>query len=288
MGLRDLLRPVEALGALDAPADWLIERVARLTGDPVKSLLAGTWLGHPLHPMLTDLPVGLLTGATIVDLVGGEGGGDIADALTVLGLLSVLPTAVTGLSDWADTVDTDKRLGLVHALANAGASVLFAAAVVSRRGGSRAGGRLFGLAGLGVLSASGYIGGHLVFARGLGVDHTVFEEAPADWTRVAREDQIADDTPMLVNAAGYGILLHRHAGVIRALADRCTHAGGPLNEGEVGADLCVTCPWHGSRFRLADGAVVQGPATAPAPAFDVRVADGNVEVRRRPAEGSAG
>ncbi|MDQ6856874.1 MAG: Rieske (2Fe-2S) protein, partial [Candidatus Dormibacteraeota bacterium] len=246
-----------------------------------KDLLSGTFLGHALHPVLTDIPVGALTLASAFDLFGGEAGGSTADALTVLGLLSVPPTAIAGLSDWADTVDAERRLGLIHALANAGSSVLYLAALVCRRSGNRGTARLFSTAGLGVLSASGYIGGHLVFARGLGVDHTVFDEAPTDWTRVAREADLELDSPVLVRAGGYGVLLHSHAGTIHAIAARCTHAGGPLDEGEVDDDLCVTCPWHGSRFRLTDGSVVRGPATAPQPAFEVQIVDGNVEVRLR-------
>ena len=280
MGLRDLLRGLEGLQALDPLGDWLGTRVASVTDRAaVKGVLSGTWLGHPVHPVLTDVPIGLFTGAALVDLLGGEEGAGAADLLTVMGLLAVVPTAATGLSDWADTVGPEKRLGLLHALANAGGAALFAGAVLSRRGGNRRVARLFTLAGLGALTAGGYIGGELVFTHGIGVDHTVFDELPGDWTRVAREGQIADDAPTLVSAAGYGVLLYRHDGVIHALADRCSHAGGPLHEGEVDEDLCVSCPWHGSRFRLSDGSVVRGPATAPQPAFEVRVSEGNVEVR---------
>ena len=282
MQLRDALRPLTGLDALDPLADWLGAAVSRLVTGRAKSALSGTWLGHPLHPALSDVPIGLLASATLLDLVGGRDAEDAVDALTVAGILSVVPTAAAGLSDWADTVGEERRVGLVHALANAGGTTLFAAALLTRRAGARGMGRLLGLAGLGAYGAAAYLGGHLVYGRGIGVDHTVFEEAPADWTRVAREDQLDDDAAVLASAAGYGVLLHRHAGVIRAIADRCTHAGGPLHEGEVDSDLCVTCPWHGSRFRLADGAVVRGPATSPQPAFDVRVSDGNIEVRLRP------
>ena len=283
MQLRDTLRPLTGLDGLDPLAEWLSGAVAGLVTGRAKSLLSGTWLGHPVHPVLTDLPIGLFAGATILDLVGGRESEGAVDALTVAGILSVVPTAVTGLSDWADTVGEERRVGLVHALANAGGTTLFSAALLTRRAGARGTGRLLALAGLGAYAAAAYLGGHLVYGRGIGVDHTVFDEAPADWTRVAREDQLEDDKPVLASAAGYGVLLHRHAGVILAIADRCNHAGGPLHEGEVDADLCVTCPWHGSRFRLADGGVVQGPATAPQPAFEVRVSEGNVEVRLRPA-----
>jgi nitrite reductase/ring-hydroxylating ferredoxin subunit/uncharacterized membrane protein len=282
MGVRDLVRPFEDMDYLDPLGEWLSGAVTRLVGSgPIKSGLSGTWLGHPVHPLLTDVPIGLFAGATLLDLVGGERADDVTDAMTVLGLLAVTPTAVTGLSDWADTVGPERRLGLVHALANLGGSGLLAAAVLSRRAGNRAVAHVFNLAGMGVIAMGGYIGGHLVFARGIGVDHTVFDEAPTEWTRVAREDEIAADTPVLVSAAGYGVMLYRHGGVIHAIADRCTHAGGPLHEGEVDEDLCVTCPWHGSRYRLADGSVTRGPASAPQPSFAARISEGVIEVRLR-------
>jgi nitrite reductase/ring-hydroxylating ferredoxin subunit/uncharacterized membrane protein len=279
VGIRDLVRPLEAWAFLDPASEWLSAKVNGLLGGTAKTLLSGTPLGHPLHPALTDLPVGALTAATVMDVLGGDAGGSAADALTVLGLLSVAPTALSGASDWADTTGAERRLGLIHALANAGSSALYLAALLSRRGGNRGVARLFSLAGLGVLAASGYIGGHLVFARGIGVDHTVFDEAPQEWTRVAREGDLVAGTPLLARAAGYGVLLYSHAGTVHAIAARCTHAGGPLDEGEVDEDLCVTCPWHGSRFRLADGSVARGPATAPQQLFDVQTLDGNIEVR---------
>ncbi len=282
MKLGDLVRPLERWAALDSAADWLGSTAGSVLGSgSVKSVLSGTWLGHPLHPALTDLPIGFLTAATVADLFGGEGGASAADALTAVGLVTVAPTAAAGISDWVDTVGAERRVGFIHALANVGASTLFLAALLSRRGGNRAASRLFSVAGLGVLNASGYLGGHLVFTAGIGVDHTVFDEPPLEWTKVARESDLADDTAQLMWAQGYGVMLYRHAGTIHAMADRCSHAAGPLHEGEVGQDLCVTCPWHGSRFRLSDGSVMRGPATAGQPVFDARVRDGNVEVRRR-------
>lgn len=283
MAVRDLVRPIEEMEYLDPLGEWLSGAVSRLVGGrgALKSALSGTWLGHPVHPLLTDVPIGLFAGATLLDLFGGERADDVTDAMTVLGLLAVTPTAVTGLSDWADTVGAERRLGLVHALANAGGSSLLAAALLSRRAGNRTVAHAFTLAGIGMISIGGYLGGHLVFGRGIGVDHTVFDEAPSEWTRVAREAEIAADTAVLVSASGYGVMLYSHGGVIHAIADRCTHAGGPLHEGEVDEDLCVTCPWHGSRYRLADGSVTRGPASAPQPSFEVRVSEGIVEVRLR-------
>jgi nitrite reductase/ring-hydroxylating ferredoxin subunit/uncharacterized membrane protein len=282
MSIRDLLRPLQDWGLLDPAGEWLSTKITRLTSvGPVKSVLSGTWLGHPLHPLLTDVPVGALVAATVVDTFGGEDGAAASDALTVVGLLATAPTIASGLSDWADTVGPERRLGMIHGLANVGAASLYLGALLNRRAGNRAAARLLSAAGLGALSAGGYIGGHLVFGRGLGVDHNVFDEAPTDWTRVAREDDLQADTSVRVQAGGYGVLLHSHAGVVHAIAARCSHAGGPLEEGEVDDELCVTCPWHGSRFRLADGSVVRGPASAPQPAFEVRSSEGNIEVRLR-------
>lgn len=282
MGIRDLMRPMQGWEVLDPAGEWLSGKVNQLLGaGSLKSALSGTWLGHPLHPLLTDVPIGALAAATVIDVLGGEDGAVASDTLTVLGLLGVAPTALSGLSDWADTVGPERRLGMIHALANVGASTLYLAALLSRSGGNRAITRLFRVAGLGALSAGGYIGGHLVFARGIGVDHTVFDEAPADWTRVARETDLHPDTPVLARAGAYGILLYSHAGTVHAIAARCSHAGGPLEEGEVDEELCVTCPWHASRFRLTDGTVVRGPASSPQPSFEVRMSEGNVEVRAR-------
>jgi nitrite reductase/ring-hydroxylating ferredoxin subunit/uncharacterized membrane protein len=282
MGIRDLMRPLQGWELLDPAGEWLSSKVNELVGaGALKSLLSGTSLGHPLHPLLTDVPVGALTAATVIDILGGEDGASASDALTIVGLLAVAPTALSGLSDWADTVGPERRLGLIHALANVGGSTLYVAALVSRRTGNRRVARLLSAAGLGVLGAGGYIGGHLVFARGIGVDHTVFDEAPADWTPVAREGDLQPDTPLLVRARGYGVLLYSHAGTVHAIAARCTHAGGPLQEGDVDDELCVTCPWHGSRFRLTDGSVARGPASSPQPSFEVQISEGNLEVRVR-------
>jgi len=282
MGIRDLMRPMQGWEVLDPAGEWLSGKVNQLLGPgSLKSALSGSWLGHPLHPLLTDVPIGALAAATVIDVLGGEDGASASDTLTILGLLGVAPTALSGLSDWADTVGPERRLGMIHALANVGATTLYLAALLSRSGGNRTIPRLFRVAGLGALSAGGYIGGHLVFARGIGVDHTVFDEAPADWTRVARETDLHPDTPVLARAGAYGILLYSHAGTVHAIAARCSHAGGPLEEGEVDEELCVTCPWHASRFQLTDGTVVRGPASSPQPSFEVRMSEGNVEVRAR-------
>jgi nitrite reductase/ring-hydroxylating ferredoxin subunit len=128
------------------------------------------------------------------------------------------------------------------------------------------------------LAASGHLGGHLSYARGVGVDQTVFEPAIDDWTDVAAEADVTEGALVGGQAGTTAVLVTRRDGVLHALADRCSHRGGPLHEGEL-EDGCVTCPWHGSRFALADGSVVRGPAAYPQPVYEVRTEAGRILVR---------
>ena len=275
----------ERLAALE-PLDAAAKPIAKFVRDTipkgdVKDALSGTWLGHALHPVLQLLPLGTWTSAVVLDLIGGEDGETSADKLIGTGLLTALPTFVTGWNDYADTEpasDSARRIGLVHAGANGVGATLFLSSLLARGRGSRGKGKLLALAGMGALGAGGWLGGHLSYAEGVGVDVTAFEEYPQDWTRVCDEADLADGQPRRVEADGVPLVAVRDGGAVRVLADRCTHRGGSLSEGEV-ADGCVTCPLHGSVFRLADGSVERGPAAYPQPALDVRVRDGAVEVR---------
>ena len=177
-----------------------------------------------------------------------------------------------------DTEGAEKRLGLAHAAANYTALGLYTGSWLARRRGKHARGVSLALAGSSVLTVGGWLGGHLSYALGVGVDTTAFQQLPTDWVDVAAESDVTD-SPAEFDAAGVPVLLVRDGGQVRALADRCTHRGAPLHEGEI-SDGCVVCPWHDSTFRLDDGSIERGPATRPQPAFDVRVADGRVSVRR--------
>jgi nitrite reductase/ring-hydroxylating ferredoxin subunit/uncharacterized membrane protein len=269
------------LEALDAPAKRLAKVVrSALPGGPVKDVLSGTFLGHPLHPLLTDLPIGSWTSALMLDWVGGPESRTGARRLIAAGILAAIPTAAAGYSDWADTEvssPTVRRTGIVHAAANVTALGFFTASYLARRGGR--GGRVLALTGAGALAAGGHLGGHMSFAEGVGVNQTAFEEGPGDWTPTVTEDELAAGRPVCARAGDVNVLIVRDGDGIHALDDRCTHRGGPLHEGEV-ADGCVTCPWHGSRFRLTDGSVERGPASSPQPLYETRVSDGRVEVRR--------
>jgi nitrite reductase/ring-hydroxylating ferredoxin subunit/uncharacterized membrane protein len=273
---------IERARQLDRTADTLTKAIRTvLPAGAVKDLLSGTPIGHSLHPMLTDLPIGAWTSSVALDWVGGRKAGPAADKLILLGILAAVPASLTGASDWGDTESKERRLGLVHAAANTLALGLYCGSLLERRRGRRMRGRALSLAGAGAVGIGGYLGGHLVFARGLGVDRTAFESRPHDWTDAAAEADVIEGTPLGVQVRGVGVLIARDAGELRVLADRCTHRGAPLHEGEQ-RNGCIVCPWHQSIFRLTDGAVMQGPATTPAPRYDIRVRDGRVEVRVPP------
>lgn len=268
------------LEVLDGPAKRVAKTVrAVLPAGPVKDVLSGTPLGHPAHPALTDVPIGSWTSAVVLDLIGGSDSRTAARRLVAVGILAALPTAASGYSDWADSEmssDTVRRTGLVHAASNVAALGLFTASYLARRRGD--GGRLLALAGAGAMTVGGHLGGHLSFVEGVGVNQTVFAKGTGDWTPTVAEDELAEGKPVCVRAGDVDVMIVRDADGLHALDDHCTHRGAPLHEGEV-ADGCVICPWHGSRFRLADGSIVQGPAVTPQPLYETRVVDGRVEVR---------
>lgn len=248
---------------------------------PVKDLLSGTWLGHPLHPMLTDVTIGAWTSALALDIFGGKSGSRGADTLIGIGVLSALPTALSGLSDLADFgTEHERALGAAHALGNITATALFAASYVARKTGSRGVGVLLSLAGAAMMTGGAYLGGHMTFRRSIGVDHTALEWRVDDWTPVCDEGELAEGEAKLVDAGGNDVMLYRNGSTICALADKCMHAGGPLHEGTV-ENGRVTCPWHASMFNLADGSLARGPATAPQPSYETRVQGGKIEVKAR-------
>ncbi|WP_369154274.1 Rieske 2Fe-2S domain-containing protein [Streptomyces sp. R02] len=274
-----LLDALERDPGRDQLIDALGRRVRALPLGRVRDVLHGTWLGHPVHPMAIHLPIGSWMSAAVLDLKPGRS--RQADLLVALGLAGAVPAAATGLTDWAELHREQQRVGLVHAVANTAAVGLYGVSLVMRLTGRGRAGRALGYLGLTAVGAGGLLGGHLAYRQAAGVNHA--EEVPHvvsdGWHRVGGVDEfpageavrcVVDDVPVLV--------VRETGGEVHALAERCSHLAGPLSEGTV-ADGCVQCPWHGSVFRLSDGWNVEGPATAPQPAFDTRVVDGHVEVR---------
>ena len=278
-----LTRAVERLSAderLDQVADPAADTIrGALDRQPAKDFLSGTWLGHPLHPLLTDLPIGFWTSAFTLDLVGGRRTRRAATQLVAWGVVSAVPTALSGAADWGDTTGPARRIGLVHAAANSTALVCYAASWWARVRGRHGRGVALGLAGATAATVGGYLGGHLLQALGVGVDHTATARPPSEWTRVATPDEVTE-RPRRVLAGEAPVIVLRQRGAVVALDARCPHRGGPMEEGEV-RDGCITCPWHGSVFRVDDGALVQGPSTVDLPVYECRVTSDEVEVRAR-------
>jgi nitrite reductase/ring-hydroxylating ferredoxin subunit len=275
---RELVRRLEHFTALDRVTKPVANVVGRLVRPRrVRNLLSGTWLGHPAHPVLTDLPIGAWSMSTLLDM-GGSAMEPAADMLVGLGILSAIPTTATGLNDWSDTIGEQQRVGAVHASANAVALSLYVASLAARRSGRRGTGKALGLAGLGALMVGGYLGGHLSFTRAVNVNHTALEHRPQEWTPVLADAELGEGERRVVFAGEATVLLIRDNSKLYALANTCSHAGGPLNEGEL-VEGCVVCPWHGSSFRLIDGSIVHGPASMPQPIYQTRIRDGKIEVR---------
>jgi nitrite reductase/ring-hydroxylating ferredoxin subunit/uncharacterized membrane protein len=282
--IAERIERLEALDRVSEPLQTAVRNAVPPQSD-LKDLLSGTWLGHPLHPPLTDVVIGTWTSALLLDLLGDERTEAAADRLVAAGILAAVPTAAAGLSDWAELRGGSRRVGTVHALGNTTALVLHVASWTARMRDARGTGRALSALGYGVASFSAWLGGHLSFTRGVGVNQTAFEEAPSDWTPVLDEAELVEGTPIAARANGLGVVLIRKGERLYALADRCSHRGCSLHEGELNDDETLTCPCHGSTFRL-DGSIVKGPATSPQPAYDVRAHDGKLEIRTAPTEPS--
>jgi nitrite reductase/ring-hydroxylating ferredoxin subunit/uncharacterized membrane protein len=282
--LERLIGRIEAASALDPVA----ERIAGLVGTALKSdrltsTVSGTQLAHPLHPALVLLPAGSLLSASYLDARGDQA--DAAQHLVLLGLLSAVPAALTGATDWSYTQGAERRVGLVHAAANATGLILYTGSWFARQQRRHAAGTALALAGAAMLGVGGWLGGHLAYARGVGVDTTAFDRASEEWTDVLAEADLVDDQPTLVYDGKLPVLLVRTGGQLYAIADRCTHRGGPLHEGEF-SDGCIVCPWHSSKFRVTDGQVLAGPATRGQRAYEVRTRYGSIQLRHTDEAGS--
>jgi nitrite reductase/ring-hydroxylating ferredoxin subunit/uncharacterized membrane protein len=281
-------RPVDRLARwapLASAADaWqsVVKKVLESAGPAVVDALHGTPLGHPLHPLLTDVPVGAWTVTAVLDALELAGKDDLAagaDASLAIGIGGAVLAATAGWADWSDADGEAKSLGLAHAGLNAVALGAYAAALLLRRNGNRETGIALGMIGYAFVSAAGYLGGELSFGRGVGVRQTGEPVTPpTDFVTVLDAGELAEGAMHRVEAQGVPVLLYREGETISALSAVCTHAGGPLDEGSV-KDGCVTCPWHGSTFRFSDGAAVHGPAVFPVSRYEARIVQGKIQVR---------
>jgi nitrite reductase/ring-hydroxylating ferredoxin subunit/uncharacterized membrane protein len=273
---QDWLEPVEE--SVQSAVSKAFEQTSR----GVQDALHGVWLGHPLHPVVTDIPVGAWTTALVLDLAcmagAKRGFRDAADTAVGVGLAGSALSAITGLADWKDIKGKDRRAGLVHASLNALVASLYTGSLIARRNRARGLGQALGIAGWGVMLVSAWIGGELVYKYRDGVDQSSQIEPPGDWTELMSESDLPENQLRRAEAKGAKVLLLRRGNRIFAIGETCSHRGGPLSEGKLDGD-CVECPWHGSVFNLNDGSVEHGPATHSQPRYDLRVRDGRIEVK---------
>ena len=270
-GLSDRLQPV-------------VRKAVAGTGRRGTDLLDGVWLGAPLHPALTDVPVGALTAAVTLDGVALATGSRTverqADGALAVSVAGALAAAATGLSDWRYMRGEKRRLAAGHGLLNVVGLVFNATSLGLRLGGRRRAGQFSSAVGFAIAGAAAHLGGELTFGMGVRVNQAQPGAGPRDFAAVLDESQLDGGSMHRVDVAGEAVLVTRSAsGDICAIANTCSHFGGPLAEGEREGDV-VVCPWHGSRFNVCSGDVEGGPAVFPQPRFEARAHDGKVEIRR--------
>lgn len=252
-------------------------------GQQIKNILHGTWLGHPLHVILTDIPIGAWTAGLVFDFLeltsDRKEFAAAADASITIGLIGAAGAAITGLTDWQDVDPPARRVGLVHGLLNVVGTSFFLASRVMRKRKSRSAGRRLAILGYTIATAAAYLGGNLVYEQQIGVDHTSGQKLPDDFEAILPESELPEGKLKRAEHNGIPILLVRRGEHIFALAETCSHLGGPLAEGKLKGNS-VQCPWHGSRFALEDGRVLDGPAVHPQPCLEARVREGQIEVRK--------
>jgi nitrite reductase/ring-hydroxylating ferredoxin subunit/uncharacterized membrane protein len=273
---------------IDERLQKLLDKALYNSGRPgaqkIRNFLNGTWLGEPLHVVLTDVPIGAWTVALACDALGLASRRRefelAADTSVAIGLAGALGAAATGVADWSDVDPPARRLGLLHGLLNLGVTALFTTSLVLRRKKSRTGGRISAAFGYALLAYTAHLGGKMVYEHRVGVDRTDGLPLPEEFVAVMPESELLDNKPTRAIYDGTPLLLVRRGSRIFAMAETCSHFSGPLSEGKL-VDDSIECPYHASRFALEDGRVINGPAVHPQPYMEVRVRNGQIEVRKK-------
>ncbi|MFI5086091.1 MAG: Rieske 2Fe-2S domain-containing protein [Actinomycetales bacterium] len=278
-----LARKLEQARSLD-PAAGLVRDVVRkvLPPGPVRDTLHGVWMGHPVHPLAVQVPLGAWLSASVLDVLPGS---ETAAAVLIgVGVLASGTAALSGVTDFSELHEQQQRVGLVHAVTMDAATALYALSLFRRLTG-RGNGRATALAGLATAVAGGWLGGHMSFTQAAAANHA--EDVPhriePGWHRIAALAELVPGVPQrrLLNDVPLLLVRSSTGEQVRVLSGLCSHLSGPLAEGTVervaGAE-CIVCPWHGSTFDLDSGEPVRGPATAPQSKFETRVIDGTLEV----------
>jgi nitrite reductase/ring-hydroxylating ferredoxin subunit/uncharacterized membrane protein len=289
MPVEDIANSLTEQEWLDVPAKKLQQLIrdaysaAGPVGEGLERFLHGSWLGHPLHPVLTDFPIGTWAAAGLLDVLdmagGGQAMGKAADRAIALGEAFALMAAVAGATDWhVLNGQRTRRAGVAHALFNTTASVLYGASLLARGRGRRGAGRGLSFLGMGTLVAGAYLGGYLAYNLQVGPDHTSDVQTPKEFVAVMAAADLPEGELRRADAGDTPVVLYRQGGQVHALVEKCAHLGGPLAEGHVEGG-CIVCPWHASTYDLETGEVKDGPSAYPQPVLEVREVNGQIEVR---------
>jgi nitrite reductase/ring-hydroxylating ferredoxin subunit/uncharacterized membrane protein len=260
--------------------DWLHGIVAAIFGrlPRIRDLFVGTWLGHPLHALLTDVPIGALTASIVLDLIGQPAAADVALAL---GILTMLAAAVAGYADYSTTDGRARVRATIHSVLILVSLVLFVLSLAIRATGPTNRALPIGLSIIGylILAGGAYVGGDVAYLLGNMVDRHAWRSTGTKWQPL-EVGEIAEGVLVRAKLGIQDLVLVRTGDTVLALHDQCAHAGGPLHEGTLTAGI-VECPWHGSRFEMATGRRRRGPTVYDQPTYEVRpAAAGGYEARR--------
>jgi nitrite reductase/ring-hydroxylating ferredoxin subunit len=284
MGILERVADVTAFDKAIEPARRAVN--AALQPQAFKDLLHGTWLGHPLHPVLVQVPVGSWTSAGLLDAIP-----PLRPAATVLigaGVAVAVPAALSGAADWSEQDVGVRRLGALHAVANTAALSLYVGSLVARGKGRGTLGRVLSYAGLGIATGSAAIGGHMSYAQSSGASHSAAaaRALSSDWIDLGPLDDLPEGRPALRTGKGSSVAVPlavvRRGTKVDVFVGACSHLSGPLYEGaveEVRGQQCLVCPWHGSAFDLDSGDPRRGPAANPQEKLEVRMEAGRVMAR---------
>lgn len=279
MRLGERVRKIEEVKGLDRVAAVARRVVDQIPEGAVRDALHGVQIGHPAHPLMVQLPIGAWMSAVLLDFVPGAQRS--AHLLVNAGLAMAVPAVLTGAADLARLHERHQRVGVVHAASNNVGVLLFGASSWARARGRHGWGRALAGAGFGLVGLGGMLGGHISYYRAAGANRAdyLLDQLPSGWHEIGRIADFPDGKPSRVDLGDVPLAVVRRGSDLHALVGVCPHLGGPLFEGKV-EDGCLRCPWHDSAFRLADGVVAHGPATAAAQVLEVSVRDGAVSVRR--------
>jgi nitrite reductase/ring-hydroxylating ferredoxin subunit/uncharacterized membrane protein len=281
-----LVKSVPALQEYSVQVKTALHNAVLQSGDSVRRLvdvLHGVPIGHPLHAILTDLPIGAWTLSALYDVLSlvmpfNRKFKQTADELTALGVFAAVPTAIAGITDYSTIKEDAADYGLLHSILNTVGLGLYLLSWRSRRHNQRFRGIAFGMLGMGVITASAWLGGELVYRLRVGANHSPKPETPKEWETVFASRELVEGQPERIVVDGKPVLLYRSGDSVSAISAICAHAGGPLDKGTF-YEGCVQCPWHDSVFDLRTGKVVHGPAVFPQPTYDIRITNGKIWLR---------